>query len=80
MATEIIPAPNVVQFPHRPHVRSPALAPALAQISAARALLAPLDQPTALACFDAAQVRTLIWGAVSTLHGALLDLPGEARP
>jgi hypothetical protein len=79
MATEIIPAPNVVRF-LRPRVRRPALADALVNISRVRATLAPLDQANAIARFDTEQLRALICGAVSTLHEALLDLRGEARP
>jgi hypothetical protein len=77
MATEIIPAPNVVRFPHRPHVRRPALADALVNISRVRAVLAPLDQADAIACFDSTQLRTLVISAVRTLHVALLDLGGN---
>jgi hypothetical protein len=76
MTTQYPIPPNVVRF-LRPRVRSPVLADALVNISRVRATLAPLDQPTAIACFDAAQLRTLIFSAVSTLNEALLDLGGN---
>jgi hypothetical protein len=68
--------PNVVAF-LRPRVRRPALADALVNISRVRAALAPLDQATAIACFDAAQVRSLISRALLELGEALTQLPQE---
>jgi hypothetical protein len=79
MTTQHPIPPNVVRFLHHPRVRGPALADALVHISRVRATLAPLDQPTALACFDAAELRTLIFSAVSTLNEALLDLGGHCH-
>jgi hypothetical protein len=74
MGTEIIPAPNVVQFSHRPHVPRPALADALVSISRVRAVLAPLDRANAIACFDSEQARTLMSRAAIELGEALIQL------
>jgi hypothetical protein len=76
MTTQHPIPPNVVRF-LRPRVRRPCPADALVNISRVRAALAPLDQATAIACFDAAQVRSLISRALLELGEALTQLPQE---
>ena len=74
MGTEIIPAPVVVQFPHRPHVRSPGLADALVYVSGVRAVLEPLDQADAISRFNDEQACKTINLALSGLGTALTQI------
>jgi hypothetical protein len=80
MATEIIPAPNVVRFPYRPHVRSPGLADALVYVSGVRAVLEPLDQADAITRFNDAQAGETIRSAISALSKALTRIQCEPAP